>query len=522
MKVAFLAGRDSTGVRSAIRRVAAIGGIQPISIVYLPICPGFLTDIRRHGLLSGFWIWLRRLVSRWLDAPVKESDVADLLARAHPDRDFSLAGLAERLKVPLQLRLADAPLVDLWIALDAHPPPATAARLGVIQWMRGGDPLGDSPGFWDLLEGRSSSSAVIVWRPTGQAPRVAAKVAVELHPLETPESLDEKLAQAAGGLLVPSVEGLLAGSPLAGEAFTESPARLPAVADRRHLANRLPHWRYLADSRVALRGLASVILYRLGVWRLRHAMRRAEPRAAIILYHRVNDFSEDPLTTSTRRFAQHLLLLQRWYRPVSTATLVEAVTNGKGPPPAAAAIHFDDCYQDVLTDAAPILRQLEMTAMFFVSTGFLDSNRVFEHDRAKYPWRFPNLTRNELQQWASEFELGAHTVNHIDLGKAGEDEARKEMEESGRELREITGRSVDCFAFPFGTPAHFRPEYRPMLEPAGFRAMFSAHGGFLKTGCDPLDIPRIGVSSDQTPVEFLLDLEEVSLRDLLGQQRSRW
>ncbi len=77
--------------------------------------------------------------------------------------------------------------------------------------------------------------------------------------------------------------------------------------------------------------------------------------------------------------------------------------------PCRSPIHFDDCYQDILTNGAPVLSAVGGTATAFISTGFIDTERTFEHDREKYPFKFPMLRGTEIQEWVDRgFEVGAH------------------------------------------------------------------------------------------------------------------
>src|SRR5581483_6939573 len=110
----------------------------------------------------------------------------------------------------------------------------------------------------------------------------------------------------------------------------------------------------------------------------------------------------------------------------------------------------------VFLNGAPILQALGYKATAFVSSGFVDTDRMFNHDRQKYPFHFPNLQSADLQAWIQAGnEIGAHTVNHADLGKCDLEAARFEVLESGRQLRALLNgsgeNSVTYFSFPFGT-----------------------------------------------------------------------
>src|SRR5262249_24345 len=151
---------------------------------------------------------------------------------------------------------------------------------------------------------------------------------------------------------------------------------------------------------------------------------------------------------------------------------------------------FDDCYRDILTHGAPILRALNLPACAFVSSGFVDTNRSFVHDETQFPFAFPNLRSADLQAWDRlGLEVGAHTVNHVDLGQCGAEQCRSEILDCGLALESIIGKPVDLFSFPFGGVQHIGDAARSVIAKSRYTAMFSAHGGFLGPRTDPLDIP---------------------------------
>ena len=80
---------------------------------------------------------------------------------------------------------------------------------------------------------------------------------------------------------------------------------------------------------------------------------------------------------------------------------------------------------------------------------------------------------------AGGMEIGAHTVNHVDLGACPLPEAEREISESVRELERLTGHRVTLFSYPFGRRDNIRGELRKAVEAAGCECMFSAFGGTM-------------------------------------------
>jgi peptidoglycan/xylan/chitin deacetylase (PgdA/CDA1 family) len=158
------------------------------------------------------------------------------------------------------------------------------------------------------------------------------------------------------------------------------------------------------------------------------------------------------------------------------------------------------------------LQAAGIPATAFISSGFVDTERRFQHDTDKYPFHHQNCDRKDIQSWlAASFEIGAHTVNHIDLGKCGTNVARHEIFGSLTDLAAIGGKPVSLFSFPFGGPGNITPESVELVREAGCSALFSAHGGIVGKQTDIWDVPRFGVSSVHKPLWLMMEIEGFSL-----------
>jgi peptidoglycan/xylan/chitin deacetylase (PgdA/CDA1 family) len=223
------------------------------------------------------------------------------------------------------------------------------------------------------------------------------------------------------------------------------------------------------------------------------------------------------LTVDTRTFAAQLIAVGKRYPAISTSDLVQRIRGRERIAPTTIAIHFDDCYRDILVNGAPILKATGYPALAFVSSGFVDTDRAFAHDREKYPFQYPNLRTEDIRAWVRDgLEMGAHTVNHTDLGPCDLEEARFEIIESRVQLETIVNgngassgreRTVAFFSFPFGRIQNIRAEVVALIREAGYSALFSAHGGFVGPKTDLFDVPRIGCSGEVRPLDLLLEIE---------------
>ena len=534
LKIAILVGNREINTAAAIAKLCDLPAVEIRGVLLdtaRDTAPkrwrNLRRNIRREGLSYIPWRLLSALRARlesWADRLIPQQEVDELLRAAFPDRD--LEGLARRhgFQVYEVGNLNGGPAVeclrqcgaDLGVVMGTRilrRNTFSVPRLGCINLHKGEVPSyrGMPPGFWEIYDGCASAGATVHYvDDTLDTGDVVGAAKIPVHPRDTPDSLRKKLDQLGAQLLCETLEQIATGAARRQpqEKTDQKPRTRPTRGQIRELHRRLPHWRRLPDGREALKNAIWLALFYGGFYSFLRWVRRGRSRGAILLYHRVNDVSEDVLTVSTRRFAAHLVTLRRYYHPIGTEGIVDCVA-GKLPLRATSvAVHFDDCYRDVRTGAAPLLAAAGIPGTAFVASGFVDTDLAFRHDVERYPHRFENFRAQDLRELPSMgVSVAAHTVNHVDLGTLEPAQAQAEVLESRRQLEQITSRPVLLFSFPFGRVQNIREEVRQMIIAAGYRALFSAHGGFVNNGTSLFDIPRIGVSSDHSPLALMMELE---------------
>jgi peptidoglycan/xylan/chitin deacetylase (PgdA/CDA1 family) len=210
---------------------------------------------------------------------------------------------------------------------------------------------------------------------------------------------------------------------------------------------------------------------------------------AVLLFHRVTDaIPPDGLTVSTAWFHDFCDLMRRRFHVVPLAELHRLLMSGITPPLRTVAITFDDSYRDNLF-AARVLAEHSLPATFFIPTKYIGTDYQF-------PWdidlpRMANLTWEDIDEMQRlGHDIGSHTVSHPDLGMIGTAEARAEMADSKKTLEDRLQRPVRWFAYPFGGPSNFRPEYWPFAQELGYEACFSAVNGFIRSHHRGQILPR--------------------------------
>lgn len=285
----------------------------------------------------------------------------------------------------------------------------------------------------------------------------------------------------------------------------------------------------------------------------------------ILTYHRV--FKEPdrllPDQPDAREFEQHLDLLQAVFNVLPLMEAVERLRK-RSLPSRAVSITFDDGYANNLEVAGPLLAARRLPATVFVATGYLDGGRMFNDTVIEAVRRAPPvfdaselglgvlelpsdaarrdalprilnefryrpaadrqraadllaervgcelprnlmMTREQVKRLpALGFTVGAHTTTHPILTRTDAAQAEREIRESRGQLEEITGRTVDAFAYPNGRPHRdYDAAHVAMVRGAGYSAAVTTAWGRADASCDPLQLPRI-IPWDQTAPRFAL------------------
>jgi peptidoglycan/xylan/chitin deacetylase (PgdA/CDA1 family) len=163
-------------------------------------------------------------------------------------------------------------------------------------------------------------------------------------------------------------------------------------------------------------------------------------------------------------------------------------------------ITFDDGFKSWISDAVPVLKELELPATFFISSGFvgLSEKDASEFMRSKLflkpgPRRIMGgLNVADVRRIVEEgFTIGGHTLNHRNLAKLRDrDLLIHEIADDKMRLEKITGRKIEYFAYPSG--AYHNPEINlsEMLIELGYRGAVTTEPGFNSVGSSPYLLRR--------------------------------
>jgi len=285
----------------------------------------------------------------------------------------------------------------------------------------------------------------------------------------------------------------------------------------------------------------------------------------ILIYHRVfiePDFM-NPGEVDKTAFSWQMELISKYFNVLPMSDALQKL-HSESLPARAVCISFDDGYADNFTTALPILQQLNLPAIFFIASGYLDGGRMWNdtiieairncqapeldlsavslgrHDvstacaksaaastiineiKHLHPDKrqqlatfiaaqSPNaqhdlmMTSAQLKQLhASGMEIGGHTVSHPILAKLDPDAAWLEIHNNKVFLENLLSQPLRFFAYPNGKPGKdYLQEQIPLIKKAGYQAGLSTIWGVCKRTSDTWQLPRF-TPWDKDPIRFML------------------
>jgi peptidoglycan/xylan/chitin deacetylase (PgdA/CDA1 family) len=120
------------------------------------------------------------------------------------------------------------------------------------------------------------------------------------------------------------------------------------------------------------------------------------------------------------------------------------------------------------------------------------------------------MTWDALQAMARDplVTIGAHTLNHYNLLKLSEADARREIVESGKRIEAELGRKIEHFAYPYGNKDAAGPREFKLAKDAGYKTAVVTRLGPLVPGhADHLHaLPRLMVSGKYQKPRYIKTL----------------
>lgn len=168
--------------------------------------------------------------------------------------------------------------------------------------------------------------------------------------------------------------------------------------------------------------------------------------AVILLYHHVADDTPASTSISPDSFAEHMEYLANNHTVLGLPKVIKALRDGETLPDRTVVITFDDGYENILTNAHPILKRHGFPYTIFINPDEIGSNQ------SQLSWEQVEAMQKDGVVFAN------HTLDHLHMleRKPGESENAwlervwGNVTQAEDILKEKTGHSLKYLAYPFG------------------------------------------------------------------------
>ncbi|MFQ5796116.1 MAG: polysaccharide deacetylase family protein [Candidatus Bipolaricaulia bacterium] len=248
-------------------------------------------------------------------------------------------------------------------------------------------------------------------------------------------------------------------------------------------------WDTLVEKvKIKLRDLLILKLYFLGVSRLRNLIfrLRGEPLTRVLVFHRIADEDVEAFRTKLEwlKARYHVIGLDDYFerRNLSIDKINVALT-------------FDDGFSSWKENVIPVLKELELPATLFIPSGFIGLPQSEAHRYAAERLGIRptgSLCWEDLREITQDgFEIGGHTVGHVDLGVEGEEgNLEAEVVEDKAKIETELGDTVCYFAYPFGDVLNYSERAIETVCRTGYHGAFTIVPGFNRTKTDRYRLHR--------------------------------
>ena len=178
-------------------------------------------------------------------------------------------------------------------------------------------------------------------------------------------------------------------------------------------------------------------------------------------------------------------------------------------------ITFDDGFASQVDIGAYLLDRYRFKATFFIASSYLNQRREYYIlGRNKYLF----MSYYDVKRLIKDgHEVGSHSHRHELLGGLRFNEICNDINKSIKMLKELTERSIDSFAYPFGRYRAFNTLIKDCLIKNEIKIAFTQMGYRANKKCDLYFMPRINIDGSDDIKSIIKKLN--GHYDLIGKLR---
>ena len=169
-------------------------------------------------------------------------------------------------------------------------------------------------------------------------------------------------------------------------------------------------------------------------------------------------------------------------------------------------ITFDDGYEDIYTNALPILKKYNFNSVCFFVPDYIGKYNIWDEGRDDFI-RLNLMNIEQIKEWHNEgMSLGSHTSSHKNLNKISYDEKLYQIENPKKFFNNVLSLNIDSFSYPFG---QYNNESFQIVKNNYNFAVTTKRSRYKKDKFDLCKLPRIPINKSDNIVKFYLKIKTI-------------
>ena len=209
------------------------------------------------------------------------------------------------------------------------------------------------------------------------------------------------------------------------------------------------------------------------------------PEIPIVMYHEIGnpDGPWEKLYVSKENFSDQIkYLFENGFNTITISDLQANREGKKNLPENPIILTFDDGYSSCYNYIFPLLKENNMTAVFYIYPGKFN--------------KYNSLTEEQIKELADYgIEIGSHSMSHLNMTDFSTKQLIYEIRRSKEILEQITGKKISSFCYPAG---RYSKKIIDILIQEGYENAVTTQPGFADPNQNDFELKRIRINFEDS------------------------
>ena len=217
----------------------------------------------------------------------------------------------------------------------------------------------------------------------------------------------------------------------------------------------------------------------------------------VLMYHSISS-DNNIISVSVTNFKKQMKLMSLLGYKGYSLNKINSKTSKKK-----IIITFDDGYENIFTEAMPILKKFNFSATCFIVNKKIGYFNDWDKNQKNFKKK-KLMNKKQINTWINNgFEVGSHTMNHYNLKYLSNDQKKYQILKPKQFFKTNYGINIQSFSYPFGC---YNEDCLKILKRNYKFAVTTKRSRYNKGKFNPLEIPRVPVNSNTSIFKYFLKI----------------